>query len=114
MEHDQYWRAADNLAAIAATLEAMRAIERHGGAEILNRAFTGFAALPERASSTWRAALGFHDNQVVTLDEAESRFRDLAKTLHSDQGGNDDAMRGLIDARNAARLELTPKEKVGA
>lgn len=43
---DIYTRAADNLAAIAATIEAMRAIDRHGGATILNRAFTGFTALP--------------------------------------------------------------------
>lgn len=43
---DIYDRAADNLAAIAATIEAMRAIDRHGGATILNRAFTGFTALP--------------------------------------------------------------------
>jgi hypothetical protein len=42
---DAYTRVRDNLAAIAATLEAMRAIERHGGAQILERAFTGFAAL---------------------------------------------------------------------
>ena len=46
MAVDRYDRVADNLAAIAATLEAMRAIERHGGAEILDRAFTGFVALP--------------------------------------------------------------------
>lgn len=46
---DIYDRAADNLAAIAATIEAMRAIDRHGGATILNRAFTGFTALPPPA-----------------------------------------------------------------
>ncbi|KVD37855.1 hypothetical protein WJ41_22830 [Burkholderia ubonensis] len=45
MAIDQYTRVADNLAAVAATLDAMRAIERHGGARILERAFTGFAAL---------------------------------------------------------------------
>src|SRR5690606_17605504 len=44
---DRYDRVQDNLAAIAATLEAMRAIDRHGGAEILDRAFTGFVALPQ-------------------------------------------------------------------
>lgn len=43
---DAYQRVRDNLAAIAATLEAMRAIERHGGAQIMERAFTGFTALP--------------------------------------------------------------------
>lgn len=46
MALDQYDRVADNLAAVAASLEAMRAIERHGGAEILERSFTGFDALP--------------------------------------------------------------------
>ena len=38
MAIDAYTRTADNLAAVAATLEAMRAIERHGGAQILERA----------------------------------------------------------------------------
>jgi len=48
MAIDQYLSVADNLAAIAATLEAMRAIERHGGAEIGRRSFDGFKALPIR------------------------------------------------------------------
>ena len=51
MAVDRYKAVADNLCAIAATLEAMRAIERHGGAEILERTFRGFAALPERAGA---------------------------------------------------------------
>lgn len=46
MAIDQYTRVEDNIAALAATIEAMRAIERHGGAVILERAFTGFTALP--------------------------------------------------------------------
>jgi len=56
MAIDRYDRVADNLAAVAATLDAMRAIERHGGAEILERAFNGFAALPNHAES-WRDVL---------------------------------------------------------
>jgi hypothetical protein len=43
MAIDAYSRVADNLCAIAATLDAMRAIERHGGAQIQERAFRGFA-----------------------------------------------------------------------
>ena len=46
MAIDRYHRTADNLAAIAASLEALRAVERHGGAQILDRAFAGFSALP--------------------------------------------------------------------
>jgi hypothetical protein len=108
---DQYFRVADNLAAIAATLEAMRAIERHGGAEILNRAFTGFAALPERASSSWRTALGFGEKEAVTLDQVEAAFRRQTRTAHPDAGGTEEAMRGLIQARDAARLELQGSAK---
>lgn len=56
MAIDRCDRVEDNLAAIAATLEAMRAIERHGGAEILDRAFTGFVALP--SLEQWFQVLG--------------------------------------------------------
>jgi hypothetical protein len=61
MAIDQYDRVEHNLAAIAATLDAMRAIKRHGGAEILDRAFTGFTALPApmAGGKPWRQVLGF-------------------------------------------------------
>lgn len=43
---DQYDRVWKNMRAIAKTIEAMRGIERWGSKEMLDRAFTGFAALP--------------------------------------------------------------------
>lgn len=46
MAIDIYNRTADNIAAIAAVLEYMRGIERHGGSAIQERAFAGFDALP--------------------------------------------------------------------
>jgi hypothetical protein len=49
---DLYDSVAGNLAAVSATLDAMRAIERHGGAQILKRAFQGFKALPGAGNST--------------------------------------------------------------
>lgn len=86
MAVDRYRRVADNLAAIAATLDAMRAIERHGGAEILNRAFTGFAQLeaPLDVRTWW---------QVLQVPEAalrgvvESSYRSLRSLHHPDKGG---------------------------
>lgn len=104
MAIDRYRRVADNLAAVAATLEAMRAIERHGGAEILNRAFLGFAALPEKASQPWREVLGIEG--TPTLELIESRFRALVKVHHPDSGGNTDDFMKLQQAREAARMEL--------
>ncbi len=106
MAIDRYTRVADNLAAIAATLDAMRAIERHGGATILDRAFLGFAALPEKASQPWREVLGIEG--AATLELVESRFRALIKVHHPDQGGEKerDTFERIVQAREAARMEF--------
>jgi hypothetical protein len=104
MAIDCYTRVADNLAAIAATLEAMRAIERHGGGMILERAFLGFAALPERASQHWREVLGIEG--TASLQLVDDRFRALAKIYHPDKGGDRNTFEEIVQARDAARLEL--------
>jgi hypothetical protein len=107
MPMDQYDRVADNLAAVAATLEAMRAIRRHGGAEILDRAFTGFAALPESTERRWREVLGLIAS--CSLETVEARYRELARKLHPDAGGSEAAMSELNRARDEARAELGAK-----
>jgi len=108
MAVDRYDRVADNLAAIAATLDAMRAIERHGGAEILERTFLGFAQLPERSGKNWRDVLGFSEDANPTLDEINDKFRELAKTLHPDtSGGDHERMVQLTTAKADAKLELS-------
>lgn len=88
MASDRYTRVADNLAAIAATLEAMRAIERHGGAEVLNRAFEGFAALPGPTAGHrmhWSEVLGCaRDSSMKDIRAAHQRARSAA---HPDHGG---------------------------
>ena len=104
MAIDCYGTVADNLAAIAATLEAMRAIERHGGAMILERAFVGFTALP--SPNDWRHVLGFEN--TPTFEQAKERYRKLAMTNHSDQGGSDARMAELNGAWESAQRELLP------
>lgn len=106
MAIDRYWRVADNLAAVAATLDAMRAIERHGGAEILNRAFLGFAALPEKASQPWREVLGIAPEQAATAELVQSRYRALVKVNHPDVGGKDEDFQRIVQAKEAALMEL--------
>lgn len=99
---DRYRRVEDNLAAIAATLEAMRAIERHGGAKILERAFTGFTALPE--PNNWRHVMGIEG--TPSLEEVMDRYRKLAKKRHPDCGGSNESMAELSRAFDEARREL--------
>lgn len=110
MAVDRYDRVADNLAAIAATLGAMRAIERHGGAEILDRAFAGFKALP--APEQWFQVLGL-DSQDVTEEQIQEAYYQKAKESHPDlPSGDPTAMarinaardRGLEEVRDHARM----------
>jgi hypothetical protein len=95
MAIDRYYTVADNLAAIAATLDAMRAIERHGGAQILDRAFTGFTALPAPgASKSWRDILDVpeYGDRESQLARARLHYRAQASANHPDRGGSADRM----------------------
>lgn len=90
MAIDRYDRVADNIAAIAATLDAMRAIERHGGALILDRAFMGFTALPAPGQSTgqgWREILTFAPDSRPNLEQALTAYRQLRSKFHPDKPG---------------------------
>lgn len=100
MAVDRYNDVADNLAAIAATLEAMRAIERHGGAAILDRAFTGFTALPAPAAGRrdWWTVLGV--GQGATDAEISAAHRRLAAEHHPDRGGDPSRMAEINAARD--------------
>lgn len=99
MAIDRYDRVADNLAAVAATLEAMRAIERHGGAAILERAFAGFTALPAPVASSWR--------EVLDPADPEGSYRRLRSQHHPDNGGNADTFQRVQSAWQAYQLETT-------
>lgn len=99
MAIDRYDRVADNLAAIAATLEAMRAIERHGGAAILDRAFTGFAALPSPAPQ-WHVTLCCPAH--APTDIVRAAYRRLRSLHHPDRDtGSADAFTDLQSAWSA-------------
>ena len=106
---DLYAKVEHNLAAIAATLDAMRAIERHGGAEILERAFTGFTALPapgQGAKREWWQVLQVE--RTCTREEAKAAYRRLASQYHPDKpGGSHEAMAELNAAQEKALQEWT-------
>lgn len=109
MAIDRYDRTADNLAAVAATIEAMRAIERHGGAEILERAFLGFQALPEPAGRPWWEVFGYQNHAFavsVGRDRIEQKYRELVKQHHPDAGGDTAEFAELSSAVEQARNEL--------
>jgi hypothetical protein len=98
---DRWTRVADNLAAVAAHIAALRGIERWGVGTV-EQAFTGYLALPSPDDVDWRAEFP----RVETLEQLEERYREQAKKLHPDAEGTHEAMVRLNRARQAARAEL--------
>jgi hypothetical protein len=97
MAIDRYDRVQDNLAAIAATLDAMRAIERHGGATILDRAFQGFTALP--SPEAWWQVLGL-SGPNVSREAIEAAHSKLIMKHHPDRGGDTERAAAINRARD--------------
>lgn len=104
---DMYLRIEDNLAAIAATIQSLRTIERHGS-QMFEAAFTGFDRLPapdQVAGRTWKDVLGYHG---ASLEEARQSYYKARKASHPDHGGSTDMLQEVRDAWNQALAELLP------
>lgn len=103
---DRWDRVADNIAAIAKHIEAMRGMERWG-VGTLDRIFEGFAALPAPGMVSkrhWRQVLGAPS--PCSLELAERLYRQEARRAHPDNGGNHAAMAELNIAIAEARADL--------
>lgn len=102
---DRWWTIEQNVQAIALTLEAMRAMERHGAKHMIKAMFRGFTALP--APEDWRKVLFIAPFEKPTIEDAERAYRAMARGAHPDRpGGSHDAMARLNRAIEAARKEL--------
>lgn len=96
-----------NVRAIAITINALRQIERSGATQLLERAFTGFAALPAHASnSSWRQVFEWPEAEPVSVQTVTTRYRELARVRHPDGGGSHEALVQLNRARDDAMREL--------
>lgn len=98
------WETVDaNLRAVGLTIEAIRGMERWGTEEMVDRAFTGFKALPEAIitpapSRNWNDVLGVEPN--ATKQQIKTAYQNLAKAHHPDSGGNNDYFVELTKAYN--------------
>lgn len=100
---DKYDLVRDNLLAIAKTVEAMRGIERWGAAELLDRAFSGFKALPAEASEgedCWQV-LGIHP--MSTAEVVKAMHRDLVRKLHAKNSASEEFSRVNVARDDALR-----------
>jgi len=103
---DSYYMVADNIAAIAAHVDALRRIDRYGVGTI-EQALAGYKALPADTAADWRAVLGFEKGSRPTIDVLTTAYHDWAKQKHPDVTKDDGAaMAHLNRARDYALLEL--------
>lgn len=107
MPCDRWDSVADNIAAVAAHIGAMRGMERWGVGDSRTH-FAGFTALPNPDKPRdWRQMLDFLPGQPVSLEAVEARYRHLARIHHPDvAGGSHERMSELNEARALARKDL--------
>jgi hypothetical protein len=101
---DRWETVAENIAAIANHIDAIRRVERYG-VGTLDQAFMGYDALPPPGADNrpaWRPVLGFKPLAPVTADDVKVNFRALAKAAATDEA----RLRELNLARDAALAEL--------
>jgi hypothetical protein len=98
MACDRFDNRPANMRSLGLAIEAMRQLERHGGGSMMERAFTGFAALPP-PRSCWDL-LGIDPG--ASPETVKAAFRAKAMESHPDRGGNNIDMAALTRARDEA------------
>ena len=79
---DKYNRVADNIYAVAKTIEALRGIDRWGSGEILQRTFTGFQALPAPVGEQWWEVIEVQ--RTAARSEVEAAYKRRRLRAHPD------------------------------
>ncbi len=105
---DAYYHVEDNIAALAAHIEATRAIERHGVATAVE-ALHAFQALPAppdlKPKRPWWEVFGVM-RDLADRETIEGLYRIKAAKAHPDKGGTHEAMAELSEAKAEALKEV--------
>jgi hypothetical protein len=102
---DRWRKVEDNIWAVAKTIDALRGVARWGTGDMIEAAFTGFAALP--AAKPWHEILGCE--AMATNDEIEEAYRREVMRRHPDKGGSVEAFGELMAAMEQVRGRLTER-----
>lgn len=98
---DRFDLVQDNMRAIGLSIEALRGLERWGASDMMERAFSGFEALPPPSDPKhWSLVLDIPAS--ASEEQIKAAYRKRARSAHPDHGGSDSAMAELNQARDDA------------
>ena len=98
---DRYTSPEANMRAIELTIAALRGITRWGASDMLERAFTGFTALPGAgASEHWSDVLGVPKGASRT--DIDAAYKRLRSQHHPDRGGDGEQFHRITKAYEEA------------
>jgi hypothetical protein len=104
MARDRYGTPWENIRSLTLTISAIRSIERHGGSDMMERAFAGFVAIaPPDWKKPWRQVFGVKPDWSGDIS---ALYREKARNRHPDAGGNDSLMAELNVAYEEAKRDL--------
>jgi len=126
MACDRWLGISENMRAVNVSLQALAGLDRWGAAEMVERAFSGFAALPPGSGEQtvaqpeivdWRGILEINEDnarslmgdaysEAVLLSLVKTKFRNLMAKVHPDRGGDVELAARLNAAMAAAEAEL--------
>jgi hypothetical protein len=96
---DRWDKVQDNIQAIRKTIEALRGIERWGASDMMERAFTGFVALPDHSNRTWWQVLGVTEDAHPR--EVRTAYKRKCVEVHPDKpNGNKEMFQDVQNAYN--------------
>ncbi len=115
MAQDRYARPDANMRSLYLAIAGMRQMERHGGGHMMEKAFSGFAALPDHSGGKrvrhWSEVLAV-DPRPLGLSPAvskamiEAAYKEAIATAHPDKGGTEEAAQAVNAAREQALAEI--------
>ena len=101
---DRWTRVADNIAALAAHIRALRSIQNYG-VGTLEQAFRGYQGIEDfSAGVPWRRVLGFALDSNPPLSDVESKWKSRMRELHPDTSNDP------TTARQAQQLNVAMRE----
>lgn len=111
MARDEYTAVANNIRSLALAIGHLRGMERHGGGHMVERAFTGFAALPPpqvKLATPWYEVLRLPaDASVSDITAAKNYY---LRKYHPDTGGAEADPAKVAQIMEAAKQGYASRE----